>query len=147
MKERPILFSGAMVRAILENRKSQTRRRVKPQPKPWALNDAFLEWGDGSPLTLSQLAECGPYGPGMRLWVRETWAPWEGNGSATAWAVYRADAPDIPWTPRRWTPSIFMPRRASRITLEVTDVRVQHVQEISEEDARAEGSYLGELYT
>lgn len=126
MKERPILFSGSMVRAILDGRKTQTRR-VVTNARPYTATDNGIDilWATGS-------LRC-PYGqPGDRLWVRETWClrP-EGYG-------YRADNnPDN--NPLKWGPSIHMPRWASRITLEVTGVRVERVQDISEEDARAEG--------
>ena len=120
IKERPILFSGPMVRAILEGRKTQTRRIVK----------------DGIPLGNwnETLNKC-PYGkPGERLWVRETWAP------VTIGYAYKADGVYIEESPVwKWKPSIHMPRVASRILLEITDIRVECLQEISEEDAKAEG--------
>lgn len=137
VREKPIIFSGPMVRAIREGRKSQTRRLLKPQPNSgpdgkmvnlgsgsWGLSDGILsgEW---------KLAS-----PGDRLWVREAWAK---DGDCPL--QYRAgphvadDALGV-----RWRPSIHMPRWASRITLEVTEVRVQRLQDISEEDARAEGA-------
>ena len=127
VRERPILFKGEMVRAILEGRKTQTRRVIKPvQPR------ADGRWPAGR----DPLPDC-PHGvPGDRLWVRETWEPYPGGK-----VVFRADmmfgvktAPLI-----RWRPSIFMPRAACRLMLEVTDVRVQRVQDISEADAKAEG--------
>jgi hypothetical protein len=124
MKERPILFSGPMVRAILDGRKTQTRRAIRP-PMPW--RDG---WGVG-------LGEYNcPYGqPGDRLWVRETWAPkqWEKG------ACYRATGDLLDTGHCQWRPSIHMPRWASRITLEVIGVRVERLQDISEADAEAEG--------
>lgn len=130
MRERPILFSGPMVRALLDGRKTQTRRVVKPQPV-----DPF----DGAQLrtAVSAYALAGPcpYGePGDRLWVRETWAKAGEQGDRVE---YRADTAD----PKagKWRPSIFMPSWASRITLEVESVRVERLQDISEADARAEG--------
>lgn len=163
MREHPIIFSGPMVRAILEGRKTQTRRVVKPQPSAGVRDSVFarsgLEDGHGREL------RC-PYGqPGDRLWVRETWGYRCGIGvNPTTEAVieYRADRARSklpvpngqPGLPRqrpnmthpellawwgRWRPSIHMPRWASRITLEITDVRVERVQDISEADARAEG--------
>jgi hypothetical protein len=140
MKERPILFSGEMVRAILEGTKTQTRRVIAPvQPRD-----------DGRwPAGRDPLGDC-PFGqPGDRLWVRETWArlyPTE-----PAHLLYRADfeprygAWEQDDTPRHtirvesWRPSIHMPRWASRITLELTSVRVERLQDISEEDAWTEG--------
>jgi hypothetical protein len=136
LSERPILFNGPMVRAILAGTKTQTRRLVKPQP---------AEWLDTHEPTILPAA-C-PYGvPGDRLWVRETWsAPLkrDGSGYESAGVLYRADPlwdgmshGDFGWD---WKPSIHMPRWASRLTLEVTDVRVQRLQDINEEDAKAEG--------
>lgn len=140
MKERPILFSSAMVLAILANTKTQTRRAIKPQPthfNPVGVPRRVVP--DGGP---SDMIRC-PYGqPGDRLWVRETFAP----RTLGAWSVldqhmkplYRADA-DRPEWKRIWRPSIHMPRWASRITLEITGVRVGRLQDISEADARSEG--------
>lgn len=144
MKERPILFSGPMVRAILEGRKTQTRRVCKEQPS----------WTDVSP---AWLARC-PYGVhGDRLWVRETWCLAhpdyhdEAEGRRLGrpirpdgwWCHYAATDNDVESGDKEgaspWKPSIHMPRWASRITLEVVQVRVQRLQDISEEDARAEG--------
>lgn len=143
--EHPVLFSGEMVRAILEGRKTQTRRVVKPQPE---LNQRLgLLWKghyygirtDGLPYLKTFVQEC-PYGvPGDRLWVRETWA--RVSDGEKYGVCYRVDGEDQidGEAGERWRPSIFMPRQASRITLEITGVRVQRVQEISEEDAIAEG--------
>jgi len=143
MKERPILFSGPMVRAVLSGAKTQTRRVIKPQPPAdgsakewtWAIDsDApspALGWRDDA---IGACAAVCPYGqPGDLLWVRETWCPRpEGYG-------YRAD--DDPTNqPRKWGPSIFMPRAASRLTLRLTEVRVERVQDISQADAVAEGT-------
>ena len=143
---KPILFSGEMVRAILDGRKTQTRRVIKPQPSAGVRRSVFvlsgLEDGHGREL------RC-PYGrPGDTLWVRETWAshkymddtkPSEFTAGAQMLPVwYRADG--VQSDERgKWRPSIFMPRWASRITLRVVDVRVEQVQDISEEDAVAEG--------
>lgn len=162
MKEHPILFSGEMVRAILDGRKTQTRRAVKPQP---VKRGAFWEfpWGAGCSLDHMPVvpghataAAC-PYGqPGDRLWVRETWGLFNDWGFCDTslvgvqeepeeWSLsYRADHLDQangdgPHTPV-WRPSIHMPRWASRITLEIVSVRVERLQEISEADAAAEGA-------
>jgi hypothetical protein len=153
VKERPILFSGPMVRAILEGRKTQTRRAMKPQPIENGIKydaealEIICHDDDFAPSEYLWTGEprvqwpifC-PYGqPGNRLWVRETF--WK-DQSGGVWG-YRADG--IDWPPSNYfgkgMPSIFMPRWASRITLEVTGVRVQRVQEISEEDAEAEGIF------
>jgi hypothetical protein len=126
VRERPILFSAPMVRAILAGRKTQTRRLVRIRK-------------DGTRYDRS------PYGaPGERLWVRETWGQLKGAGIRT---VYRADAdppmhlyyPDEPVAGMKWRPSIFMRRADSRIDLDVTGVRVERLQDIGEDDARAEG--------
>ena len=144
MKERPILFSAPMVQAILDGRKTQTRRVVKPQPTEF-VGGPGVTLQDGSPAPLIPLDDsvepygreiaC-PYGkPGDRLWVRETWH--DASSSLHSCALYRADGIDLHWD--KWTPSIHMPRWASRITLEITSVRVERLQEISEADAQAEG--------
>lgn len=168
MSERPILFSGPMVRAVLDDSKTQTRRIVKPQPigRPWFWEgdsvDPEPQWFDGYE---RGRAPCGagiedinkpircPYGqPGDRLWVRETWdwRDWSWNKDCRVRIAYAADGEQadktspVGWRPtiynyERWRPSIHMPRWASRITLEVLGVRVERLQDISEEDARAEG--------
>ena len=128
MKERPIIFSGPMVRAILEGRKTQTRR--------------IRKIGTGL---------C-PHGqPGDLLWVRETWgAIHRGDSSPIrgqpfdAEIVYRVDGdPDLPdaslWESFKWHPSIHMPKKYARLWLRIINVRVERVQEISEGDAKAEG--------
>lgn len=153
VKERPILFSGPMVRAILEGRKTQTRRVIKKHPLIDAgFTDEFIKHPGNASAFIC------PYGqPGDRLWVRESFQPllaegvkWEdadystGEGYAinyvtTSSVVEFYDCRNDKAFCDRVTPSIFMPRWASRITLEITDVRVQRLQEISEEDAKAEG--------
>jgi len=141
VRERPILFSGPMVRAILEGRKTQTRRVRK---LPVCCVDCEGEQSDGFICATCKRVHrwpttC-PYGQaGNHLWVRETFAPCiggaEGPDNPT---LYRADAVDG-YDRLTWKPSIFMPRWASRITLEITNVRVERLQIISEEDAIAEG--------
>lgn len=159
MKERPILFSAPMVRAILDGRKIQTRRVVKPQPRESISGNLVGEWlgrklfGLLLPKVQDIVIHC-PYGQsGDRLWVRESWnhsnfpfGPYEQNCDV----FYRADYFDDPLGTdlersedgilRKWKPSIYMPRSASRITLEITGVRVERLQDISEADAFAEGS-------
>ena len=158
MKERPILFNGDMVRAILEGRKTQTRRVMKTQPANFdADGDIALMYEEGSETakTIGEKPFVCPYGePGDRLWVREAHAllprtayrasvgtgtieqvehPTDGYTAAVFRERFdRSGAP-------RWRPSIHMPRWASRITLEIVSVRVEQLQEISEEDALAEG--------
>lgn len=182
VRERPILFSAPMIRALLAGTKTQTRRIVNPQPLSlWgqgvtvqdpAHYSAHVRTTDGEDRWVRS-----PYGrPGDRLWVRESWRSWEetceqdhphgydvpcGLHCHQVYVAYAAtpregyrptpDKAHITYldasTPLEanplllgpWRPSIFMPRCASRITLEVTEVRVQRLQEISEEDARAEG--------
>lgn len=168
MKERPILMSAPMVRALLDGSKSQTRRSLKIKARDLHSESTFLHGGcaavalglgagsigefreqDGRWFGLSGYRtvvsiEC-PYGqPGDRLWVRETFRQAYEKTSFSAGIVYRADAPKAlgmdEYSDRHtWKPSIFMPRAASRITLEITDVRVERLQSISEVDARAEG--------
>lgn len=145
MKERGIIMTGESVRAILDGRKTQTRRVVNPR--------LYIEVFDGQaydtieqsdPSFAAALVEhvrC-PYGaPGDRLWVRETWAP-----LGTSGAIYRADDHDqtegymhVIQNGGRWRSPIHMPRWASRLLLELTEVRVGRVQDISEVDALAEG--------
>jgi len=131
MKEHPILFNSEMVRAILDSRKTQTRRVIKPQCEA-NLMSGYQEWEyEGL------LARC-PFGQiGDRLWVRETWRQpedFEGyDRGAVLYAVSEMDAG------AKWKPSIHMPRYASRITLEITDIRVEKVQDINEENCLKEG--------
>jgi hypothetical protein len=141
MKERPILFSAPMVRAILEGRKTQTRRVAKQTANGHLKQlGGHRRWHPADPE--ARLAS--PYGqPGDRLWVREAWAYYGGDEylyqqqNECVW--YRAHDIGDPVPGVRWRPSIHMPRWASRITLEVTGVRVERLQDISEADAVAEG--------
>lgn len=181
MKERPVIFNGEMVRAILEGRKTQTRRTLTD--RQLQLIDLASQAGECYPLesgidhanSQSYYREHCPFGQvGDRLWVRETFAilgnedgcpiDWDENlvkgGGPEAARIYRASCeqkagnyglwsiPDIAdWKPHTWNvqyegawvPSIHMPRWASRITLEITAVRVERLNDISESDARAEG--------
>lgn len=148
-KERPILFSGPMVRAILDGRKTQTRRVfTRAHAKRLGLDtcgDEIVtsdgpywngEFHEGSP-------PWSPYGlPGDVLWVRETWAPHADEERSKRPAIfYRADCDDTSGFPHinNWRPSIHMPRWACRLTLRVESVRVERLNDISEEDAIAEG--------
>ena len=138
MKERPILFSAPMVRAILNGTKTQTRRAVKDRHIDSAPPACIFQW----------LRERCTYGqPGDRLWVREAFMHepadycWEASVSIPcrpAETVYRADH-DGDTRGAGWKPSIHMPRALSRILLEITSVRVEPLQDISEADAVAEG--------
>ena len=152
MKERPILFSAPMVRALLDGSKTQTRRVMARQKKhdftdytvfgqagynngPWKAIEHAPDWGDNK----EDQCSC-PYAThrGDRLWVRETWAMHPDFSPESRRFVYRAD-PGSQYDVPRWTPAIHMFRWASRITLEVTGVRVERLQDISEADALAEG--------
>jgi hypothetical protein len=145
MKERPILFSGEMVRAILDGRKTQTRRVVKGAVQTHDLlttSSASAEIGvradDGSLVHGGRFA-C-PYGiPGDRLWVKETWRKRYADAEQYPedGIQYKADGMYV--AEPVWRPSRYMPRWASRILLEITDVRVERVQGISYEDILAEG--------
>ena len=150
MKERPILFSGAMVRALLAGTKTQTRRVVKQQPIPdsrFAGGWKVVGKGGEESATCSPLvAHHSPYGqPGDRLWVRETFARVDGQTRPWIETDYKATYThgdrlgDSLGITKKWSPSIHMPRHASRITLEITSVRVERLQNISEADALAEG--------
>ena len=154
-KERPILFSGPMVRAILEGSKTVTRRAVKQWQQPTSQDDGSWfavaqrhpRWGFGvsgvdAPACALELSTsgCCPYGrPGDRLWVREAWAQINvAQAPGESWVVYR-ECDNRTDYGGPWKPSIHMRRRDSRILLEVTDVRVERLQDISEEQAEAEG--------
>ena len=154
MAEKPIIFSGEMVRAILDGRKTQTRRIVKLQKRHSIYGDGRVHpavqaithrgdgwWGFDASGDVKQsyvttypffTVRC-PYSIGDTLWVRE-----EHFIAGTGAVFYRADGKELEdgWA---WRPSIHMPRWASRISLEITDIRVQRVQEISGGDAVAEG--------
>ena len=137
MKSRPILFSAPMVRALLEGRKTQTRRIVKTRKK--LVNRGFSQIQYGA-ICSEQPHQC-PYGqPGDLLWVRETWADMQCEPPV---AVYRADG-ERPIT-MQWKPSIHMPRLLSRLTLEITGMRVERLQDISAIDASAEGIFTPEI--
>lgn len=143
MTERGMIFNGEMVRAILDGRKTQTRRTVKPQPD----EDGLAKVTNGPWVDTSERNYRCPFGDvGDRIWVRETWA--EAGASAPDLKLYRANYPEHvpshyenvpPANEIRWTPSIHMPRWASRILLEIIDVRVERLNAISEHDAQAEG--------
>lgn len=152
-RDRPILFAGRLVRAILAGRKSQTRRVIRPEW--WRCLDPDDE--DDRAIALPQC----PYGrPGETLYVRETWRAVERAEDGVDGILFAADDSFVEIAPThaaaelwmdayhngahgdRWRPSIHLPRWASRLTLRVTDVRIERLQEISEEDAIAEGLVL-----
>lgn len=152
-----------MVRAILEGRKTMTRRVVThPAARHWtdgrfpgADKPIFLAMAGGQGGHQGNWIAC-PYGqPGDRLWVRETWATWPSMDATKPSRIYQQpvhyaatfDESKILYPPsmsKKWRPSIFMPRWASRITLEVTGVKVERVQDISKADAISEGVDLAE---
>lgn len=153
MNERPILFSAPMVNAILEGRKTQTRRVIKPQPETRSARygdveesnvhpGEFFQWQDGGDRRLSFTCPFGVLGD--RLWVREKHLAFIqkvyhiGGTDSNQRVIYAADGGSL-LNGAKWKPSIFMPRWASRITLELTGVRVERLQDISEADAAAEG--------
>lgn len=177
MKERPILFSGPMVRAILEERKTQTRRILRhdglldvavtgehcePGQPAWEETCDRGHWIGCNDEGTTIFADCKYGSVGDRLWVRETWTPVDhmvGSEREEPMAIgYAADRAAIShghdnvhaldtyawnWDALKWRPSIFMPRWASRIALEVTGVRVERLQAITESDAKAEGCERG----
>lgn len=151
MKERGMLFSAPMVRALLDGIKTQTRRIMKPQPRidgNWTrtkIPGGEVSYGSERQFIASHPSWC-PYGhPGDRLWVRETFAKVDGQTQPWIETDYRATYThgdrlgDTLGIKKRWTPAIHMPRAASRINLEITGVRVERLQDISEADAKAEG--------
>lgn len=147
MKQIPMLFSTPMVLALLAGTKTQTRRIVEPQPIDNEQVDGQFYAGDYSASVRKDILhdwqhqfayQCARWQPGDVLWVRETWAEVE-NDSGRMITVFRADVPDEYHKEIKWKPSIFMPRAACRLFLEITDVRVEQLQDISTEDAVAEG--------
>jgi hypothetical protein len=147
-KEKAIVFSTEMVKAILKGRKSQTRRVIKPQPvwtnPPWKENPgpAWVYkgtcWYKKENMTDMAVEHYAPYKVGDILWVREIFTSTrEGNYIYKADPIFNDCGPgDISWD---WKPPIHMPREAARLFLKVKSVRVERLQDISEEDARAEG--------
>lgn len=150
-KEHPILFTSPMIRAILDRRKTQTRRIIKPQPYQdgtWWKYDGTRPKAKKATGAISSTADptqwtllTNPYGrPGDHLWVKETFQT--GNFAQNEPRGYVYLATDAEWEQTegwKWRPSIHMPRAASRITLLITDIRVQRLHDITEADAIAEG--------
>ena len=141
MKERPILFKTEMVKAILEGRKTQTRRIVKPQPlcihQRIAWNILTEEWClyDEAQKEVLEKFEC-PYGKiGDHLYVKETW--YKTKHVLPSIICYKADYNDP--ENYKWKPSLFMPKKYARIWLEVTEIKVQQLHQISFDDILAEG--------
>lgn len=165
MTDRPILFSAPMVRALLDGRKTQTRRVMKVQPHPdietkfpfGRVEHGYAHWRQFADKEMPRwmyTIKC-PYGVvGDRLWVRETWTGTWAVDTCDMHVAYAADGserfivapvdyvlPKAAVKPKNWVTPLFMPRWASRITLEITEVRVHRLQECSEGDAVAEGIY------
>lgn len=152
VKERPILMHARSINGILKGRKTQTRRIMKQQPSVTSKSDGL--WPDEKAQFVRNRAQyirdCCPYGqPGDRLWARETW-----GGDDLCGFAYRADHPDWPrfqgdgeQPDSKWKPSIHMPRKASRLSLEITGIRVERVQDISEADAKSEGCQAADYAT
>ncbi|BFI46017.1 phage-like protein [Yersinia pseudotuberculosis] len=150
-KERPILFNAEMVNAIFSGRKAQTRRIMGNQPAGQDLetvhvrhNDDFnFQWYGN--LGESSYFPCPLGKPGDQLWVREAFATGLCTKSTLAYrATHRPEDLEEGWFEKiKWTPSIHMPRWASRINLLITGVRVERLQDISEQDAMAEGCAYG----
>lgn len=157
MKERPILFSTPMVRAVLAGTKTQTRRVVRKQfapdaepaevsatsPEGWQISGHSGLWWDDCSGCIDDAIRC-PYGqPRDRLWVREAWRVM-GNGPDDTLDMFDRDdiqyrADDDQSYIEKYRPSIHMPRRFSRIDLEIVSVRVERLNDISESDSLAEG--------
>ena len=142
---KPILFNTEMVRALLEGRKTVTRRVVKPQPPATSVvrkRGCAWEWSFWADCDMGHLMSP-PCQPGDTLWVRETW-----NGDWCNHYIYKADggsakAAGYAAEPK-WHPSIHMPKEAARLFLRVTDVRVERLQALSHEDAEQEGCWCDE---
>lgn len=159
MKERPILFSGEMIRALLSGNKTQTRRIVKPR-KDRNFGVDLVEHELAGEINAGDFTNCSVGQPGDGLWVRETFqgplvdedeiASYHEEGPdkylTPEFCKYRAtdqlDAIDFDGNELGWRPSIHMPRWASRITLEIVNVRVEQLQDISIADAQAEGIFF-----
>lgn len=132
MKESPILFSTPMVQAILADRKTQTRRIMKRQPDARGVRTTNVMFEDWHGVEIKF-----PYGRvGDVLWVRETWCKIPQGPDSFGAYLYKSMG-DEPYG--KWKPSIHMPKSASRIWLKITDIRVERLQDIGEEDAKAEG--------
>lgn len=144
---KPILFNTEMVRAILEGRKTVTRRVVKTRFRQGEMGwQIITEKHSGKYVRIEYLDEwedetrymIDPFRPGDIMYVRETWA-------RSMAGTYLYKATDTPIILDRWRPSIHMPKEAARLFLRVTDVRVERLQDITEDGARSEGCYHGPL--
>jgi hypothetical protein len=147
MSEKPIMFSTPMVKAILEGRKTMTRRVVNPQPVLEPAHDGFPDfwhwkdcrWADGGlGCPQSGIDDYAPYKPGDILWVKETWSGFFKETNGEGEYIYKADEDRVSHE-FRWDSPVSMPREAARLFLEVKSVRIERLQNITEEDADAEG--------
>lgn len=149
---KPILFNTDMVRAILEDRKTVTRRVVKPQPvgQPAQMGEDSC-WPGCFASADDERVYRPPYQPGDILWVRETWAhPSKeeiARGTDKNIFLYRADVPSVLYAWDHWNPSIHMPREAARIFLRVTGVRVERLRDVKYFDCLAEGILYRQMET
>lgn len=138
---KPILFNTDMVRGLLNGTKTVTRRVVK---EPYYIDDedasrvSGLAIHRGTNMTDGMPYPDQPCRPGDILYVRETWAPWSRTDGIVPEIHYKADGETLPGV--KWRPSIHMPHEAARIFLRVSDVRVERLQDITEEQSRAEGA-------
>lgn len=149
---KPILFNTDMVRAILDGRKTVTRRVVKPQPPATSavsMEGPYAVWWFWEDDPSGNLIKP-PYKQGDILYVRETWAhPSKAeidNGAPANMYLYYADAPLLPCAYDRWRPSIHMPKEAARLFLRVTDVRIERLQDIDDYGVLAEGLVVGDPF-
>lgn len=149
MVDRPIIFSGSMVRALLDGRKTMTRRIIKPQPNlamkgvggNWVVWDGLLGWRDiheafSDPALKQHKLR---FAVGDRLYVRENFALHPQSRETVFYKATVENEPGFPVWSGPWRPSIHLPRSASRLTLIVEAVKVERLQDISEVDAKAEG--------
>jgi len=147
MSEKGILFSGKMVRAILDGRKSMTRRVIKPQPvgsecfgictdSTDTKNIGKVGFGEDEQ-AMQYIKQ--PFKSGDTLYVKETWARGTNPQNPSSYFCYRADMDENAQTIQKWNTSLFMPKEAARIYLRVTDVSVEKLQDISVQDALDEG--------
>ena len=149
-----IIFSSESVRAILDDRKTQIRRVIKPQPErckgTWNGGHECYRWrkreywdNDGPCFPSRQIAEFAPHKKGEELYVKETWGERDDpNGNTHFVYLSEYDASECEWAPtNRWRSPMSMQKDAARLFLRITDVRVERLQGISEKDAQAEGAY------
>lgn len=151
MTDRPMLFSAPMIRALHREAtepgtgKTQTRRVIKPSGRCSLFDGSWTDSYVLDPGNASWRAKEARYAPGDRLWVKETWAKIHVPHAGSEWIIYKAEDNRTDYG-GPWKSPLFLPRSASRLTLLVSEVRVERLQSISEEDAKAEGVYETEWY-